>query len=704
MITLKNLQLKNFLSHLDSQIEFSENSKKIIEGPSGAGKSSIVEAIIWSLYGKGRVENKNIIRRGAKAAAVILELSDGKKGYKIERTVSLNGKHNLSILEKKGKAFVPLKHTGLKDSQKWIEKEFLKSSYTLFINSVAYPQDNVDSFVKQTAIKRKELLLEITDSENFDELYEKSKDRLREVTSDIQEANFKISSCDSRIKEFSTKADGLNELIKNLEKKEAEKESLSVIIRKGEEEKEKINTLISKKTSEGGKKELKKTEVIFINKKIDEDEEKLREISSLDVIEIEMGITELSNVRKSIESLSEARRKDFEAEMKYKSLMASKPRETDYSGSLSRLEGQLLEIHMSESEFCEHIGAKCPKLEEEKAKRAEEISKQIESIKVLVLEEEEALKKYEEALLATPRPERTEEEYKRIMLEEKRREEKLLRHEKNKEKLEMKEQEGLLIKDRIKKNKEAIEIIEKEIEIINKDLSDLESSIILMKKSLYDRDIEDIYSKLDQAKSDYYMLKADLEMAKEAKEKIAETKKELDVLKKGLTKMKYREECLTIAKEAFGSKGIKTVVVDYIIPRLEYRINDILSKMSDFKIRLDTQKGKYDGEGVSEGLFINIYNEAGEIFPLANYSGGQKLKITVAIAEALATMQRSGFRILDEPFTALDEESLEGFNEVLNTLQDKFSQILCISHLRSIQDSFEDKIIVEKSGNNSKII
>ena len=36
----------------------------------------------------------------------------------------------------------------IKDIQKWIESEFLKSSYALFTNSIAYPQENDGSFVK----------------------------------------------------------------------------------------------------------------------------------------------------------------------------------------------------------------------------------------------------------------------------------------------------------------------------------------------------------------------------------------------------------------------------------------------------------------------------------------------------------------------------------------------------------------------------
>ena len=140
-----------------------------------------------------------------------------------------------------------------------------------------------------------------------------------------------------------------------------------------------------------------------------------------------------------------------------------------------------------------------------------------------------------------------------------------------------------------------------------------------------------------------------------------------------------------------------------MIPQLEDAINNVLSKLSEFRVKLETQKDSADGENVIEGLFINIFNEEGDEYDFNNYSGGQKLKISVAISEALASIQKVGFRIFDEIFIGLDEESTDAFSSVVSSLQDRFPQILCISHLRMIQDKFEDKIYVKKVGGISTI-
>jgi DNA repair exonuclease SbcCD ATPase subunit len=161
---------------------------------------------------------------------------------------------------------------------------------------------------------------------------------------------------------------------------------------------------------------------------------------------------------------------------------------------------------------------------------------------------------------------------------------------------------------------------------------------------------------------------------------------------------------LHLLKEAFGQNGIKAILIDYIIPKLEDSINNILSKLSDFRVRLDTQKKGVSEDVTKEGLFINIYNELGEQFDFDAFSGGEKVKISSAIFEALAEIQNIGFRVLDESIVALDEDSTEKFVEVMSSLQERVNQILCISHLRNIKDMFTEKITISKINGASKIV
>jgi exonuclease SbcC len=119
---------------------------------------------------------------------------------------------------------------------------------------------------------------------------------------------------------------------------------------------------------------------------------------------------------------------------------------------------------------------------------------------------------------------------------------------------------------------------------------------------------------------------------------------------------------------------------------------------------LDTQAPKTSGDGMKEGLFITIRNDVGEELPYENYSGGEKLKITVAIAEALGGLQKVGFRVFDELFIGLDQDSTEAFASVLERMQERFPQVVCISHLQEIKDLFDEKLTCVKINGVTKII
>jgi DNA repair exonuclease SbcCD ATPase subunit len=58
---------------------------------------------------------------------------------------------------------------------------------------------------------------------------------------------------------------------------------------------------------------------------------------------------------------------------------------------------------------------------------------------------------------------------------------------------------------------------------------------------------------------------------------------------------------------------------------------------------------------------------------------------------------------MDENIISLDKESTEGFVIVLEKLQERFPQLLVISHLQEVKDMFEKRIEIIKVNGISKI-
>jgi DNA repair protein SbcC/Rad50 len=699
MVTLKKIKINNFLSHKETEISFKENQKLLISGDSGSGKSSIIEAIIWNLYGKARVENKNLIKRGTKFTTVILEIEDNGKFYRIERSVTSTGKHTLEISEKKTKIYVPMKHIGLRNAQEWLERELLHSSYTLFVNSVACPQDSVEGFVKQIASRRKELLLEIANTESFDDLYEKAKIKLSAIEYDLMNEGVLVQNIDLNIDnnkkilelipKFLSELAKSKNIIEDLVKKIDEVKTTADYIQKLENQISNNNLQILSL----------KSRILSIKKVIEEKKNKIQELEKSDISDIGIIKDRLVVVNTLVDSKKETKKRDYEHSLRRQAIITGKRPIIDYSANLERLEGQLMDIMLSNNAFCQDLGRNCPKLENEIKNKSRFIEEQIKDLKERISLQEKENKEFKIALEAIPLPELTDLD---LLELKKLEEEKIVLEEKVSKAMAIDEIKKQIVY--IGQEMESLKIDEMMLTSEIKQLEEVNVQLSAERKDLFCENLAALDTRLNAEKDIKINLEYKINITKEAQEKIFSLEKQKQELILKNKKLYSDKESLELIKDAFGSKGIKTVIVDYLIPRLEYRINEILSKMSDFKIRLETQKEKADGEGNTEGLFINIYNSQNEIFSFENYSGGEKIKISISITEALAALQKCSFRIFDESFQALDEDSLESFNEVMHSLQDKFSQVLCISHLQTIKDSFEEKINIIKEGDTSKIL
>jgi DNA repair protein SbcC/Rad50 len=96
MIT--DIQLKNFIAHKDTKLEFCKGIT-IFLGHNGSGKSSIIDAVTFSLFGKHtRKSNKNLVRRGANSAIAQMRFALNSKEFQALRVLNGSGLQSFSQL------------------------------------------------------------------------------------------------------------------------------------------------------------------------------------------------------------------------------------------------------------------------------------------------------------------------------------------------------------------------------------------------------------------------------------------------------------------------------------------------------------------------------------------------------------------------------------------------------------------------------
>jgi len=346
MILLKNLKLNNFLSHEDTDIVFNKNTKLLIDGKSGTGKSSIIDAIIWCLYGVSRTDNKSIIKHGESKTTVSLELVESNLNisYLITRSTTDKAKNTLEISETTDDGIVPISRNGLKDKQDWIEKELLRCSYTLFVNSIAYPQNNVDNFVYQNAPRRKDLLLEIANISDFDLYYARARDLLQLKNEEKIRLESLLSintrSIDEKkllvvdISELKTELDSINfELTK-------EGSNLELLI----SEKSKIGDFMPQINGIKINIHEKEKDVSLLKTNIESKRRNIEICEAIDIESLKEKTKDYEILKNRKNELELAYSQEVERTNRLLALMSNKPTERDYDSEISQLNQRLIPL------------------------------------------------------------------------------------------------------------------------------------------------------------------------------------------------------------------------------------------------------------------------------------------------------------------------------------------------------------------------
>ena len=191
---LIRLKMVNFKKFRNAQIEFQDGLTGII-GNNGAGKSTIVEAILWSLYGNRALSIKkdflkNINAKKFDQMSVKLVLMTGNQEWKIYRGIKANGQAE-AYLEIDAKRIA----WSVKDVDDFLSKK-LHTSAQDFKKTFYARQKDLDNLLKEGGADKKEYLLNLL---NLSDIKPRSIERIK---IDVKENEGKRNWLDGALKEI----------------------------------------------------------------------------------------------------------------------------------------------------------------------------------------------------------------------------------------------------------------------------------------------------------------------------------------------------------------------------------------------------------------------------------------------------------------------------------------------------------------------
>ncbi len=275
-----------------------------------------------------------------------------------------------------------------------------------------------------------------------------------------------------------------------------------------------------------------------------------------------------------------------------------------------------------------------------------------------------------------------------------------------------------------KENKQKIEDKKRELETKINQLEQMMKEEDLQKQN-HDREIQKQYqqqqqvynniSQLENNKSglqkptlnDYsYIEKPDEKLYKKEQSDIDKT---IDKHKDKVVQLETKKNKYSNAVDAFGNKGIRSVVLDFITPFLNERANEYLQTLSgsDIEIEFQTQVKNSKGE-LKDKFDVIVKNSNGGESYKANSAGEQKridLSISFAIQDLIMSKDdiSTNIALYDECFDGLDTIGCENVVKLLKDRLKTVSTIFVITHSESLKPLFENVITMVKEDGVSRL-
>jgi DNA repair protein SbcC/Rad50 len=160
---LCSLKLRNFRAWGECELDFARLPHVVVTGPNGAGKSSIIDGILWTIYGTTRSGGADSVVRLGEAEAsgeVVFEAAGEVYTVVRQRSTLGRGKSRLDLYRGAAPASVSLSSKSIRETQQTIEDAVGVPVDVLTAASVL-TQGDADRFTRAKPEERRDLLRQL---------------------------------------------------------------------------------------------------------------------------------------------------------------------------------------------------------------------------------------------------------------------------------------------------------------------------------------------------------------------------------------------------------------------------------------------------------------------------------------------------------------------------------------------------------------
>ena len=642
-----------------------------IFGTNARGKSSIIGSIVYALFNgtdRGSIKNLHVINTRKNSCEASITLTINGQRYRIDRkTVKKNAKAGVWAptslkfyrVDQNNNELDDLTEEQRRETEK-IVRGLIGNVDDFLLTSLA-SQGEMNTFIKEKASARKQILTNFLDLEVFDKLHDL-------VRKDAQEVKYKFKNLsgnnwEERIVEKSGTIDNLNQSLKE------KKKEISCL----KEEIDKIKDDLRNSDKETIlKSQLDKAynRVIREEKRIGEDEEKIEALQ--EVLTGKTQSLEKLNSFLEVYDITEMREKRSAQIQIERSLLELQNRlklENKELDSIKKLAKKL-----EPCDCVEHLPS-CKYI-----KKSHESKRKLDKQQDRVIETRTHLNDIRSAFNKLKK-----EDY----------EEKITKYEK------IVSKKNTLVNETSNINLDLTKLQEN-IKWHHKALKNYQNEYERINSIFINQDDDDDDSELRSLCDEKIKILKNLERAHvKIINKLAENKASLKSLerdRKIYDELKVKNRNYDLFSHAVSKKGIPLLIINNMLPAINAEISKILAGVVGFTVDIDT-----DLETNSLDVYIN-YGDSRRIIELA--SGMEKMMASLAIRVALinvSSLSKTNMLMIDDGFGTLDETNLEACNRLLISLKKWFKNIVVISHVDAIKDCVDHNLDILKRGKNSYV-